>query len=112
MRDITAPQWNGRWFFSLFNILFLLGYNPETSYEKLHRETWVTPDEQYIDSLMEHMLPSEEYTQENANKIMQWIQSHLNKDGQIKEITDSTYGRILWDVRNKTIRPDYRTIIK
>lgn len=30
----TAPQWNGRWFFSLFNILFLLGYNPETSYEK------------------------------------------------------------------------------
>lgn len=46
----TAPQWNGRWFFSLFNILFLLGYNPETSYEKLHRETWVTPDEQYIDS--------------------------------------------------------------
>lgn len=108
----TAPQWNGRWFFSLFNILFLLGYNPETSYEKLHRETWVTPDEQYIDSLMEHMLPSEEYTQENANKIMQWIQSHLNKDGQIKEITDSTYGRILWDVRHKTIRPDYRTIIK
>ena len=108
----TAPQWNGRWFFSLFNILFLLGYNPETSYEKLHRETWVTPDEHYIDFLMEHMLPSEEHTQENANKIMQWIQSHLNKDGQIKEITDSTYGRILWDVRNKTIRPDYRTIIK
>lgn len=72
--------------FLSFNILFLLGYNPETSYEKLHRETWVTPDEQYIDSLMEHMLPSEEYTQENANKIMQWIQSHLNKDGQIKEI--------------------------
>ena len=65
-----------------------------------------------IDFLMEHMLPSEEHTQENANKIMQWIQSHLNKDGQIKEITDSTYGRILWDVRNKTIRPDYRTIIK
>ena len=61
---------------------------------------------------MEHMLPSEEYTQENANKIMQWIQSHLSKDGQIKEITDSTYGRILWDVRYKTIRPDYRTIIK
>ena len=72
----------------------------------------MTPDEQYIDSLMEHMLPSEEYTQENANKIMQWIQSHLNKDGKIKEITDSTYGRILWDVRNKTMRPDYRTIIK
>ena len=109
-RQLT-PQWNGRWFFSLFNILFLLGYDPETSYEKSHRETWVTPDEQYIDFLMEHMLPSEEHTLENVHKITDWIHTHLNEDGQIKEVTHSAYGRILWDVRNKTVRPDYRTVI-
>ena len=97
--------------FSLFNILFLLGYDPETSYEKSHRETWVTPDEQYIDFLMEHMLPSEEHTLENVHKITDWIHTHLNEDGQIKEVTHSAYGRILWDVRNKTVRPDYRTVI-
>ena len=109
-RQLT-PQWNGRWFFSLFNILFLLGYDPETSYEKSHRETWVTPDEQYIDFLMEHMLPSEEHTLENVHKITDWVHTHLNEDGQIKEVTHSAYGRILWDVRNKTVRPDYRTVI-
>lgn len=109
-RQLT-PQWNSRWFFSLFNILFLLGYDPETSYEKSHRETWVTPDEQYIDFLMEHMLPSEEHTLENVHKITDWVHTHLNEDGQIKEVTHSAYGRILWDVRNKTVRPDYRTVI-
>lgn len=109
-RQLT-PQWNGRWFFSLFNILFLLGYDPETSYEKSHRETWVTPDEQYIDFLMEHMLPSEEHTLENVHKITEWFHAHLNEDGQIKEVTHSAYGRILWDIRNKTVRPDYRTVI-
>lgn len=109
-RQLT-PQWNGRWFFSLFNILFLLGYDPETSYEKSHRETWITPDEQYIDFLMEHMLPSEEHTLENVHKITDWVHTHLNEDGQIKEVTHSAYGRILWDVRNKTVRPDYRTVI-
>ena len=106
------PQWNGRWFFSLFNVLYLLGYNPETSYEKHSRETWVTPDELYVDFLMEHMLPSEEHTQENASKISNWIQSHLNENGQIKEITHTAYGTILWDVREKAMRPDYGTITK
>lgn len=107
-----APQLTGRWFFSLFNVLFLLGYDPETSYEKCHRETWVTPDEEYVDFLLEYMLPSEEQTTENAVKITNWLHSHLNEEGQIKEITYSAYGRILWDVRNKTIRPDYGSITK
>ena len=106
------PQWNGRWFFSLFNVLFLLGYDPETSYEKHSRETWVTPDELYIDFLMEHMLPSEEHTQENAAKISNWVNAHLNEDGQIKEVTHTAYATILWDIREKTIRPDYGTMMK
>ena len=58
------------------------------------------------------MLPSEEHTQENASKISNWIQSHLNENGQIKEITHTAYGTILWDVREKAMRPDYGTITK
>lgn len=106
------PQWNGRWFFSLFNVLFLLGYDPETSYEKHSRETWVTPDELYIDFLMEHMLPSEEHTQENAAKISNWVNTHLNENGQIKEVTYTSYATVLWAVREKTVRPDYGTMMK
>ena len=48
---------------------------------------------------------------ENVHKITDWVHTHLNEDGQIKEVTHSAYGRILWDVRNKTVRPNYRTVI-
>ncbi len=100
----ASQQWTGRWFYCLFNILFLMGYEPETSYESRHQELWVEPDEEYADFVMEHMLPTEENTKENAKKILSWLQAHVNEDGKIQEITDSSYGRILWDVRRKTER--------
>lgn len=100
----ASQQWTGRWFYCLFNILFLMGYEPETSYENRHQELWVEPDEEYADFVMEHMLPSEENTKENAKKILSWLQAHVNEDGKIQEITDSSYGRVLWDVRRKTER--------
>lgn len=106
----TTHQWTGRWFYSLFNVLFLLGYHPETSYENRHQEIWIHPDEEYVEFIMEHMLPSKETTTENAKKILNWLQSHMNEDGLVKESTSSSYGRILWDVRDKTERPDYRTM--
>ena len=81
-----------------------MGYEPETSYESRHQELWVEPDEEYAHFVMEHMLPSEENTKENAKKILSWLQAHVNEDGKIQEITDSSYGRILWDVRRKTER--------
>lgn len=103
----TTPQWSGKWFYSLFNVLFLMGYYPETSYETRHQELWVQPNGEYVEAAMEHMLPEEECTKENAAKILSWLKSHANTEGVLKEATDSCYGRILWDVRNKTERPDY-----
>ena len=102
-------QWTGKWFYSLFNILFLLGYDPETSYEKRHQEIWITPDEEYVEFVMEHMLPSKEITKENAGKILNWLLDHQNEEGKVLEISDSSYGRILWDVRNRTERSGYGT---
>lgn len=101
-------QWTGRWFYSLFNVLFLLGYHPETSYENRRKEIWIHPDEEYAEFMMEHMLPAEEMTKENAERILNWLKKHQNEDGLVREISDSAYGRILWDVRNRVDRPDYR----
>jgi len=103
-----SRQWTGRWFYSLFNVLFLLGYNPETSYETRHQEVWITPDDEYVEFVMEHALSPAEATTENADKISAWLHAHANQEGQILEISDASYGRILWDVRTKTERPDYR----
>lgn len=110
----TEPpvQWTGRWFYSLFNVLFLMGYYPETSYENRHQEVRVTPDEQYADFMLEHVLPTEERSKRNSDKILEWLKSHADPDGTLCEVTDTCYGRILWDVRIRSERPDYHTMIQ
>ena len=47
---------SGRWFYAAFNMLFLMGYKPETSYEPRHSEKQIVPDEEYLDFLMEKKL--------------------------------------------------------
>lgn len=105
-----VSPWNGQSFYALFNILFLSGYNPETTYESRRQEIWVTPDEEYVDFLMEHMLPQEEITKAHAKQIRSWLQRHQNQEGQLLEISETTYGRLLWDVRNPMERPDYHPV--
>lgn len=101
-------QWSGRWFYSLFNVLFLMGYDPETSYQTRRQEVRVTPDRDYAAFIMEHMLPEKERTGENADKILAWMEANADKDGCLTEVTETSYGTILWDIREKTQRPDYR----
>ena len=112
MREVFGRKgsvWeNRRGFYTLFNILLLLGYEPETSYDHLHRETLLEPDEEYVESTLEHMLPAEEQTRENAGKIQRWLQGQRDRDGLVQEITDTSYGRILWDVRVREEWPDGR----
>ena len=106
-----APrQWTGRWFYSLFNVLYLMGYQPETSYDTHRRERWVEPDDDFVRSMMDYILPMEEQTGDNAVRIQTWLQKHRTEDGLVREVAEVTYGRILWDVRNKTERPDYRSM--
>ncbi|MCR4962427.1 MAG: class I SAM-dependent methyltransferase [Firmicutes bacterium] len=105
-------QWSGRWFYALFNILFLMGYNPETSYDTRRQQVFVEADDEYTAFMMEHMLPEEERNRENAAKILAWLQAHADGDGRLQEITDSCYATVLWDVRDKSERPDYGIVEK
>ncbi len=103
----AESHWSGKWFYALFNTLFLLGYEPETSYDTILRDTAVTPTEGYVEYLMEHMLTPEEHSAKNAARILRWLQNHANADGTLIEHTEATYGRILWDVRRRCSRPEY-----
>ena len=100
--------WSGGWFYSLFNVLFLMGYDPETSYYNRHQERRIVPDEHYVDLFLEHMLPAAEQTPENKALVWAWIREHTDADGMLTEISDTSYGRLLWDVRRVTKRSDYR----
>lgn len=114
MREVFGKEpsvrWSGKWFYSLFNVLFLKGYCPETSYENRHQEIQVRPDEEYVEFVMEHMLTETECTKENGERILSWLQEHADADGVVTEVIDTCYGRILWDVRDQTERPDYRSM--
>ena len=92
---------SGRWFYAAFNMLFLMGYKPETSYEPRHSEKQIVPDEEYLDFLMEKMFLPDDRTDANRNAVMTWLTDHTETDGTITEITDSCYGRLLWEVTNQ-----------
>lgn len=115
MREVfgkkPVQQWTGRWFYSLFNVLFLQGYYPETSYDTLHREVFVKPEEEYVEFLMEHMLPEKERSQEHASVILEWLKRHADENGCLLEVSESSYARILWNVKERAERPDYRSMI-
>ena len=98
-----ASPWGGRWFYSLFNALLLMGYLPETSYDHQLREERITPGDDYAAMMMEHILPPEACTPENLARILGWLRDHADPDGQITETSRACYGRILWDVR---VRPE------
>lgn len=106
-----VQQWTGRWFYSLFNVLFLMGYHPETSYDTLCRETMVLPEEEYVEFIMEHMLPETERNQKNASVILEWMKRNADETGYLKEISESSYARILWNVKDRAERPDYRSMV-
>ncbi len=100
-------RWSGRWFYALFNILYLLGYSPETSYDTRHREEWIEPSEDYAQLVMDQMFREEEQNDETKFKILHWLRIKANDRGLLLEVRDTTYATTLWDVRKKVSRPDY-----
>ncbi len=97
----------GRVFYSLFNTLFLLGYQPETSFANRRKERLAEPDEEFVEYLLEHGLDWADHTPEAARAIARWLDTQRNEDGLVLEQSDAVYGRILWDVTQRFQRPDY-----
>ena len=96
-----GQELDGRWFYALFNVLFLMGYCPETGYETRHQERLVRPDGEYVEFVMEHALTPEEQTMENAARVLRWLEKNTDQEGMVREVTDSCYGTVFWDVRRR-----------
>ena len=101
----NSMKWNGGWFYSLFNILWLEGYYPETFYHKQNSLEMATVDEELVRYYT--MKFSEDFNVNDeaiSNKIRDYLHSKANKDGTIERYTERWYGWTLWDVRNKENR--------
>ncbi len=99
--------WSGPWFYSLFNTLFLAGYYPEATYYKRHKECAIKPGQRRVQLFMEQMLEPDERNTESMGLIERWLHDNADPDGFVKEVSDVWFGRILWDVDEKTTRASY-----
>lgn len=107
-RPRPEPRYgSGQWFYSLFNLLFLSGYSPEASYFNAHDERRVPAGEDYARHFMDMLLPESERTGENLRRITDYLERRAGADGCLDEVSDTCYGRVLWDVRSRTDRPEY-----
>lgn len=96
-----VSPWGGRWFYSLFNLLLLRGYLPQTSYDRQLEARRFVPSQDYAAMLLERVLPPAERTEKNQARIFAWLQAHTDGEGMLTETSEACYGRILWDVRDR-----------
>lgn len=96
-----VSPWGGRWFYSLFNLLLLRGYLPQTSYDRQLEVRRFVPSQDYAAMLLERVLPPAERTEKNQARIFAWLQAHTDGEGMLTETSEACYGRILWDVRDR-----------
>ena len=101
--DPWAKHWH--WFYATFNILLLMGYYPEATYNIRRLEKTIQPGPDYIKRFSGQMLSAKECTPENEGRILDWLKVHANAEGLVAETSDFWYGRLLWDVQAKTNRP-------
>ncbi len=107
-RERPEPRYgNGQWFYSLFNLLFLLGYYPEASYCTLRDSRRIPAGEEYARHCVHLLLPEAERTEENVRLASAWLERNAQPDGTVTEESETCYGRVLWDVRVRGERPEY-----
>ena len=102
---VDKPLWDERWFYSLFNLLFLEGYFPETFYHKQN----ILENAKVNNELIRYFtrLFSKDFDANDEgvrNKIRDYLHSKAKKDGTIERYTEHWYGWTLWDVRDKCNR--------
>ena len=97
-RDKTS---HSHWFHELFNVLWLRGYYPETTYYKQYRELRLPADRATAERLCYFLLEEGEVTEENTCRIQRFLETNADADGYLTEVSDCWYGWLLWDVRDR-----------
>lgn len=103
MENNPSPVWDGRWFYSLFNVLWLMGYYPETYYDKETRTSTVKVDRAFADYYA-RPFATKETLEETTDRVYDYLMTQTDDNGMIEEYSERWYGWMLWDVRVCTDR--------
>ena len=92
------------WFYSLFNLLWLKGYFPETSYHRQNCSEYADADADlaryYSRTFSENLQEDDEMTE----KILDFLKKNSDSGGKIIREYQRWYGWILWDTRIRSKR--------
>jgi len=100
-RDVFGEEfrtrWDGRGFYALLNLLWLLGYYPETTYFDDIRDEIVVPSRRWAERISAYCNKRDE---ESITKV----HKYLEKLGDSPRQSKFRYGAILWNVNEKDRR--------
>lgn len=94
----TRPFWNGDWFYSLLNLVWLLGYYPETDYYILDYTEPRRVTENMVRDKLKRMCPGQEFSDEQIELVCSRL-SAQSENGMFIDICINRYGTVLWDTR-------------
>lgn len=89
-----SSRWDGRGFYALLNLLWLLGYYPETSYFDDVRDEIIEPSLKWAQRIASYC---NRHDEDSVQKILRY----LEKLGDVKRQSVFRYGSILWDVNKR-----------
>ena len=90
-------RWDGRGFYALLNLLWLLGYYPETTYFDDIRDEIVVPSRRWAERIAS-------YCGKRGEGDVLKVQQYLEKLGDTPRRSEFRYGAILWNVNEKDRR--------
>ena len=91
----------GRVFYSIFNLLFLEGYNPITGYFKQAAEEDVVVDERLADGYAGSLAKYSPDPTIETGRIYDYLLDISKKEGCLRRRREDCYGFILWDVNER-----------
>ncbi|MDR2421307.1 MAG: class I SAM-dependent methyltransferase [Oscillospiraceae bacterium] len=92
------PRWDGGGFYALFNLLWHLGYSPETYYFDDDRSELAAPSRRAAERCA---AACGEYGEDAAGRVLRYFES---RGGEMERRSSFRYGSILWDTRAKVSR--------
>ena len=99
----TAPQMkplnSGYWFHTLFNLLWLDGYYPETCYHMQDFDERVPLDDEIVSYYAGLFTKRGGDRTDAEHRVREYLSGLLDGDGLILNHIERRYGWVLWDVR-------------
>ena len=96
---------HGRNFYALFNLLWLRGYYLELSYYRQEHTDALSPSIEEAERYARIFRAENKADESAAEKIFAYMGGH-KRDGVIIRHSNYWYGRMFWDVREQTERPE------